>query len=68
MNSDPFDLLIHAGRIVCPQTGRDRPGRVGVSGQTIAAIDPPDDSPARRTLAFPDALLLPGLLDELADG
>ena len=63
MNSDPFDLLIHAGRIVCPQTGRDRPGRVGVSGQTIAAIDPPDDSPARRTLDFPDAILLPGLLD-----
>jgi len=59
----PFDLLIHAGRVACPRTGRDAPGSVGISDGRIAAIDPPEDSTADQTLAFPDAVLLPGLVD-----
>ena len=59
----PFDLLVQAGRVVCPRTGRDAPGSVGISDGRIAAIDPPDDSTADQILAFPDAVLLPGLVD-----
>ena len=63
MNPTSFDLLIHAGRAICPRSGRDAPGSVGVSDGRIAAVDPPADSTAARTLDFPDALLLPGLVD-----
>ena len=59
----PFDLLIQAGRVVCPRTGRDAAGSVGISDGRIAAIDPPEDSAADQALAFPDAVLLPGLVD-----
>src|SRR4051794_36605804 len=55
----PADLRVRAGRVVCPATGRDGPGAVAVRGGRIVA----DDGPARETLDFPDAVLLPGLVD-----
>jgi dihydroorotase len=59
----PFDLLIRAGRVWCAALGFDGPGAVGVRGDRIAAAGPAVGGPARRTLDFPDALLLPGLVD-----
>ena len=61
--SSSFDLLVRAGRVVCPQTGRDAPGSVGISNGLISAVDPPSESTAEQTLDFPDAVLLPGLVD-----
>ena len=58
-----FDLLVRAGRVVCPRTGRDAPGSVGISDGRISAIDPPEESTADQTLDFPDTVLLPGLVD-----
>lgn len=70
-----YDLVIHAGRVLCPTTGLDGPGAVAVRGDRIAAVStplqtqdrvesaaPPLDS-ARQTLSFPDGILLPGFVD-----
>ena len=38
--SVPFDLVIHAGRVVCPATGLDGPGAVAIIGGRIAAAGP----------------------------
>ena len=81
----PYDLVIHAGRVLCPATGRDGPGAVAVRGDRIAAITLASQTQissrastssrdgaegaalplesARRTLSFPDGILLPGLVD-----
>jgi dihydroorotase len=59
----PYDLRIHAQRLVCPATGLDGPGAVAIRGDRIAAAGPMVDGPAREVLQFPDALLLPGLVD-----
>jgi len=58
-----FDLLIHAGRVVCPATGLDGPGGVAIVGGRIAAAGPWVDGPAREVLRLPDAVVLPGLVD-----
>src|SRR6476620_8312711 len=55
------DLLIEAGRVVCPATGRDGPGAVAVRGDRIVAVG--RATPARRILRFPDGIVLPGLID-----
>lgn len=55
------DLLIEAGRVVCPATGRDGPGAVAVRGDRIVAVGEP--VAARRVLRFPNGILLPGLID-----
>lgn len=64
-----YDLVIHAGRVLCPTTGLDGPGAVAVRGDRIAAVLDaaarealPQDS-ARQILSFPDGILLPGLVD-----
>ena len=62
MNGD-FDLLIRAGRVVCPVAGFDEPGAVAVRDNRIVAIGANLAGPARQTLEFPDAILLPGLID-----
>ncbi|MBM3522165.1 MAG: amidohydrolase family protein [Alphaproteobacteria bacterium] len=55
------DLMIRAGRVFCPATGRDGPGMVAVrDGRLVAAAD---GDPASKVLEYPDALLLPGLVD-----
>src|SRR5262245_60200668 len=61
--SAPFDLVIHAGRVVCPATGVDEAGAVAIIGDRIAARGPRLDGPARAVLRMPDALILPGLVD-----
>jgi hypothetical protein len=63
MEPAPCDLVIHAGRVVCPASGLDGPGAVAVAGDRIAAAGPAVAGPARRVLRLPDAVLLPGLVD-----
>lgn len=58
-----FDLIVRAGRVVCPATGLDQPGAVAIAGDRIAAVGPDVGGPAATTLDFPDCLLLPGLVD-----
>ena len=57
------DLLIHAGRVVCPATGLDGPGTVAVVGDRIVAAGPGLDGSAAEVLRLPDAVVLPGLVD-----
>ncbi len=57
------DLLIRAGRVFCAATGLDGPGAVAIQGDRIVAAGPHVTVDARQTLDFPDALLLPGLID-----
>jgi dihydroorotase len=59
----PFDLVIHARRVMCPATGLDGPGAVAIVGDRIAAAGPEVDGPAREVLRLPDAVILPGLVD-----
>ena len=65
----PYDLVIHAGRVLSPATGQDGPGAVALRGDRIAAVLDSEESAAltqdsaRQTLSFPDGILLPGLVD-----
>lgn len=61
MSETDADLLIEAGRVVCPATGREGPGAVAVRGDRIVAVG--QAVAARRVLHFPDGILLPGLID-----
>lgn len=69
MNATPtpqapvVDLLIRAGRVFCAATGLNGPGAVAVQGDRIVAAGPQVAVTAKQTLDFPDALLLPGLID-----
>ena len=63
MSDSSFDLLIRAGRVVKPRGASDGPGAVAVRGERIVAIGQDVTGPARVTLAFPHAVLLPGLID-----
>ena len=58
-----FDLIVRAGRVVCPANGIDEPGAVAVFGDRITAVGPDVGGTAREVLDFPDSLLLPGLAD-----
>jgi dihydroorotase len=59
----PFDLVVHAGRLLCPATGLDGPGAVAVRDGRIAAAGASVAGPAREVLRLPRALVLPGLVD-----
>jgi dihydroorotase len=59
----PFDLVIHAGRLLCPATGLVGPGAVAVRAGRIAAAGAAVAGPAREVLHVPRALVLPGLVD-----
>src|SRR6476660_5103396 len=61
--SDNYDLLIRAGRVVCPATGFDSAGTVAVRGDRIAAVGPAVNGDGCRILDYPDAVCLPGLID-----
>ena len=61
--ADAYDLLIRAGRVFCADTGLDGPGVVAVRGDRIVAAGPDVNGTSRLTLDYPDALLLPGLVD-----
>jgi dihydroorotase len=61
------DLLIAAARVVCPGTGLDGPGAIGVTDGLISFLGvdvPPGSLPrGRRTLNFGEGVLMPGLVD-----
>ena len=63
MSPTPIDLLVRAGRVFCADTDLDGPGAVAVRGDRIVAAGPKIETPAAVELDFPDALLLPGLID-----
>ncbi len=67
MPTGELDLLVTASRIVCPATGLDGPGAIGVRNGVISFIEaaaPSADMPrARKLLNFSDGVLLPGLVD-----
>ena len=63
MNDPQVDLLIRAGRVFCADTGLDGPGSAAIKGDRIVAAGPDVSVQATQTLEFPDALLLPGLVD-----
>jgi dihydroorotase len=63
MAGPPYDLVLHAGRVVCPATKLDGAGAVAVVGDRIAATGPTVGGPRRAELRFPDGVLLPGLVD-----
>ena len=58
-----FDLLVTAGRLFCADTGLDGPGAVAVRGDLIVAAGAEVAGDAATRLDYPDALLLPGLVD-----
>ena len=63
-----FDVIIRAGRIVCPGSGIDGPGHVAVRGDRIVAVEQSntpkvDPATASRYFDFPDGIVLPGLID-----
>ncbi len=62
-SADAYDLLISAGRVFCAETGLDGPGAVAVRGDRIVASGTDVSGTASRTLDYPDAMLLPGLVD-----
>lgn len=64
MATPQYDLVIKAGRVVCPATGINGPGAVAILDGRIAAAGPEvSDAVGRETLHFPDAMVLPGLVD-----
>jgi dihydroorotase len=63
MTNAEYDLLISAGRVVCPATGMDSPGAVAVRDGRIMSSGPDVTGLASKRLEYPDAVLLPGLVD-----
>ena len=59
----PFDLLIHAGRLMCADSKLDGPGAVAIRDGRIVAAGVDVEGSARRTLEFSTGVLLPGLID-----
>lgn len=62
-NTQVYDLLVSAGRVVCPATGFNGPGTVAIRGDRIVAVGDRVDGSAREVLDFADSMLLPGLVD-----
>lgn len=58
-----YDLVIRAGRVVCPATGFDSPGSVAILGDRIVAVGAEIDGSGKQQLDEPTAILLPGLID-----
>lgn len=58
-----YDLLIRAGRVVCPATGFDSRGAVAIRGDRIIAVGAEVNGLSRRVVDDPRAILLPGLID-----
>ena len=63
MSETKSDLIITAGRVFCADTGLDGPGGVAVKDGRITASGPHVSGEAVEKLDFPDAILLPGLVD-----
>ncbi|MBT5877206.1 MAG: amidohydrolase family protein [Candidatus Latescibacteria bacterium] len=58
-----YDLIIYAGRVFCEDTGLDGPGAVAIVGDRVVESGAGIAGSAKQTLRFPDAVLLPGLID-----
>lgn len=58
-----YDLIITAGRLFSTDSGLYGPGAVAIRGDRIVACGTEVNGSAVRTLHFPNALLLPGLVD-----
>ena len=63
MSSAPVDLIVRAGRVFCAASGLDGPGAVAIRGDRIVGVGAQLNTQAITELNFPDALLLPGLVD-----
>ena len=63
MSKYDFDLLLRAGRLVCPATRIDGPGVVAVRNGRIVAAGPEVQGTAERSFDFRESTLLPGLID-----
>ena len=63
MGEEHPDLVITAGRVFCADTGLDGPGGVAIKDGRITASGPDVSGPAIETLDYPDAIVLPGLVD-----
>lgn len=63
MSAPSYDLLIRAGRVFCSDTGLDGPGAVAVREGRIVASGASVPGSAKETLDFPEAMILPGLVD-----
>ena len=63
MTEHDYDLVIRAGRIFCGLTDLDGPGAIAIRGDRIVAAGANVGGTARQSLDFPDAVLLPGLVD-----
>ena len=60
---NPYDLIIEAGRVICPAQRLDGPSAIALRDGRIAAIGSGIQAAADETLRFPNAVLLPGLID-----
>ncbi len=58
-----YDVLIRAGRLVCPATGYDAPGAVAICGDRIVAVGPDVDGHSGHTIDDSSVIVLPGLID-----
>lgn len=58
-----YDLVVRAGRIVCPLTGIDGPGAVAIRSDRIVAVGPDVSGSSLGMLDDPAGVLLPGLVD-----
>ena len=62
-----MDLVVEASRLVCPATGLDGPGVVGVRDGLIEFVQMGDGgneySAAHESLVITDGILIPGLID-----
>ena len=63
MSETTPDLVITAGRVFCADTGMNGPGGVAIKDGGIVASGPDVSGPAAPPLDYPDAILLPGLVD-----
>ena len=62
-SSTTHDLVIRAGRVVCPASGLDQHGAIGIRDGRIADVGSGDGWVAAECLDISDGIALPGLVD-----
>jgi len=64
MDTGPFDLLLHGGRVICPASGIDGVMDIAVRGGKIATIQPSIlPTSAKEVTDVSGQIVLPGLID-----
>ena len=60
-----YDVLVRAGRLICPASGVDSPATVLIDAGRIVNISTSasDEPNAKQEFDFPDGIVLPGLID-----